>query len=84
MPKRSFNPKDIISLLTKLKEQTPEYPAELLEARKAALLKHAATLNIQGKGQGGEGGSEVVGHREDGDRQAIPRQRGDRDDFIRR
>lgn len=57
-PLRSLNPKDIIKLLTQLKEQTPEYPAQLLEARKAALLKQAATLKLQGKGQGGEGGSE--------------------------
>src|SRR3990172_6915523 len=58
MPKRSLNPKDITTLLGKLKDETPEYPAELLEARKAAFLKQAVTLKIEGKGQGGEGGQE--------------------------
>ena len=58
MPKRSLNPKEIISLLSKLKSETPEYPTELLDARKAAFLKQASTLKIQGKGQGGEGGQE--------------------------
>lgn len=61
MPKRSLDQKEIIGLLSKLKEQTPEYPANLLESRKAAFLKQAATLKIQGKGQGGEGGAEGGG-----------------------
>lgn len=58
MSKRSLNPKEIIRLLSKLKSETPEYPAELLDARKAAFLKQAATLKIEGKGQSGEGGQE--------------------------
>jgi hypothetical protein len=58
MSKRSINPREIIRLLSKLKSETPEYPAELLDARKAAFLKQAATLKIEGKGQGGEGGQE--------------------------
>lgn len=58
MPRRSLNPKEIIGLLSKLKSETPEYPADLLENRKAAFLQHAATLKIQGKGQGGDGGQQ--------------------------
>ena len=58
MSKRSINPREIIRLLSKLKSETPEYPAELLDARKAAFLKQAVTLKIEGKGQGGEGGQE--------------------------
>lgn len=51
----------IIELLSTLKAETPEYPAHLLEARKIAFLKQAATLNIPGKGQGGEGGQQGGG-----------------------
>jgi hypothetical protein len=58
MPKRSLNPKEIIGLLSKLKSETPEYPADMLEARKATFLQQAATLKIPGKGQGGEGGQQ--------------------------
>lgn len=62
MPKRSLDPKEIISLLSKLKSETPEYPVDLLEARKAAFLKQAATLKIEGKGDGGQdGGSSGTG-----------------------
>lgn len=50
--------KDIIGLLSKLKAQTPEYPTNMLAARKDAFIKQAATLRIQGKGQGGEGGEQ--------------------------
>ena len=58
IPKRSLNPKEIIGLLSKLKSETPDYPADLLEARKAAFLKQAAILKIQGKGQGGQSGQQ--------------------------
>jgi len=61
MPKRSLDPKDIINLLSKLKEQTPEYPADMLEARKAAFLKQAANLKIQGDGNGGDAGNSGSG-----------------------
>ena len=56
MPKPTLNPKEITQLLSKLKDTTPEYPADLLEARKAAFLKHASTINLPGKGSGGAGG----------------------------
>jgi hypothetical protein len=50
--------KEIIALLSRLRAETPEYPANMLAARKTAFLRQAATLNIQGKGQGGEGGQQ--------------------------
>jgi len=56
MPKRSLDPKDIASLLSKLKDQTPEYPANMMEARKAAFLKQAASLKTQMDGKGGNDG----------------------------
>lgn len=48
---------DIVRLLLKLKEETPEYPVHLLEARKSAFMKQAVALNVSGKGKGGEGGN---------------------------
>jgi hypothetical protein len=53
MPKRTPSPEEITSLLFKLREETPEYPADQLAARKGAFLKQVGTINIQGKGQGG-------------------------------
>jgi hypothetical protein len=50
--------KEIIELLSRLKAETPDYPAHILAARKNSFLNHAATLKIQGKGQGGEGGQQ--------------------------
>jgi len=58
MPIQSPNSKEIIKLLSKLKAETLEYPADMLMSRKAAFLKQAVTLKIQGKGQGGEGGQQ--------------------------
>ena len=60
-PKRSLDSKEIIDLLSKLKEETPEYPAQMMEARKAAFLKQAANLRIPGEGNGGEGSSDAGG-----------------------
>lgn len=51
--------KEIIELLSRLKAETPDYPANLLEARKSAFIKQAATFRVQGKGQGGEGGQQA-------------------------
>jgi hypothetical protein len=55
-PKLSSDSKEIINLLSRLKTQTPDYPAEMLAARKATFLKDAAVIKLQIKGQGGEGG----------------------------
>jgi hypothetical protein len=58
MSKQSLNPKDIIELVSRLKAETPEYPADMLAARKAAFLKQAATIKIQVDSQGGDGGQQ--------------------------
>lgn len=48
-------PKEIIDLLSKLKDLTPEYPADLLAARRAAFLKQVAVLTDQLQGWSGKG-----------------------------
>ncbi|MGB7874975.1 MAG: hypothetical protein WBL25_11380 [Anaerolineales bacterium] len=50
--------KHITDLLSKLKAETPDYPSELMAAKKAAFLKQAVNIKIDGKGQGGEGGQQ--------------------------
>lgn len=50
--------KDITDLLSKLKAETPDYPSDLMAAKKAAFLKQAVNIKIDGKGQGGEGGQQ--------------------------
>lgn len=57
-PGKPLNTKEITELLSKLKAQTPEYPSELMEARKAAFLKQAVNIKIDRTGQGGEGGNQ--------------------------
>lgn len=58
MFERSLNPRDVIGLLSKLKVRTPDYPVDLMAARKAAFMKQAIAINIYGKGKGGgDGGS---------------------------
>ena len=56
MIERSLNPKEVIDLLAKLKNQTPDYPQNLIAARKAAFLKQVVAVKIDGKGQGGQHG----------------------------
>jgi len=58
---RSSNFKNIIALLVKLKDQTPDYPTDLMAARKAAFMKQVVSINVQVKGLesetgGGSGG----------------------------
>lgn len=48
----------IFELLSRLKAETPEYPVKLLEARRVDFLRQAATLEVQSKDQGGEGGQQ--------------------------
>lgn len=57
MSKQALNSQDVIDLLSKLKESTPEYPADLLAARKAAFLQTVA-LQIPPKGMSGKGGGD--------------------------
>lgn len=54
--KKPLNTKEITDLLSKLKAETPEYPSDLLAAKKAAFLKHAVNIKIDGGGQSGESG----------------------------
>jgi hypothetical protein len=58
MPEKSFSHKDLVDLLGKLKEETPEYPAKLVDARKESFLKHVLDMGASGGGQGGDGGSD--------------------------
>lgn len=61
MPIFSFGPKEIINLLSKLKANTPDYPAEMFSARKAAFLKQVAAIQLQSGGPGGNGGQQAGG-----------------------
>jgi hypothetical protein len=56
--KRSLDFNEITGLFYKLKAETPDYPADLLAARKAAFLKQAVNIKIDGRGQGGKGGQQ--------------------------
>lgn len=56
IPKRSINSRELIRLLSKLKSETPEYPTDLLEARKSVFLKRVVDLKISGEGKSREGG----------------------------
>lgn len=56
--KKTLNPEEITNLLSKLKNETPDYPSEMMAARKAAFLKQAVNIKIDTKGQGGEGGQQ--------------------------
>ncbi len=58
MFERSLNPQDIIGLLSKLKAGTPDYPTDLMAARKAAFIKQAVALKIHGRGHSGKGGGD--------------------------
>ena len=61
MAGRPVTPDKIIELLAELKQKTPEYPPELLEARKQSFLQQAISINLQGKGPGGESGASSGG-----------------------
>lgn len=56
--KRSMNSEEVIKLLSKLKAETLDYPADLMAAKKAAFLKQAVNIKIDSKGQGGDGGQQ--------------------------
>jgi hypothetical protein len=67
MSKHALNSQNVIDLLSKLKESTPEYPAELLASRKAAFLEAVAVqmpprgMSGKGGGDGGLSGSSTLG-----------------------
>lgn len=56
MPEKTFERKDIVQLLAKLKEETPEYPTHLVNARKDSYLKQILEINISGQSQSDESG----------------------------
>lgn len=57
---------EIKDLLSRLRAETPEYPVELLEARKANFLNQAAMIKAKSKGPSGEGGHQAGGLRSGG------------------
>lgn len=58
MLERSLAPQEIIGLLSKLKASTPEYPADLMAARKAVFMEQVIAINVQGHGYSGKGGGD--------------------------
>ena len=58
MTKQPLNSQDVIGLLSKLKESTPDYPADLFAARKAAFMQQVVTINFDGSGLSGKGGGD--------------------------
>jgi len=61
MAGQPVNPEKIIELLAELKTKTPDYPSEMLDARKAAFMEHVVSISLQGKGPGGESGASSGG-----------------------
>ena len=68
MPNKSLEHQEIVRLLAKLKEETPEYPADMVEARKYSFMKQIVDLKIslespagEGKQPGGTGGQKGGG-----------------------
>ena len=51
MPEKSFKEQDIVQLLSKLREETPEYPSSLVKARKESFLKKVLDISASGEGQ---------------------------------
>lgn len=58
MSKQAPDSQDIIRLLSILKDSTPDYPTDLLAARKSTFLQEAVALQIYGKGMSGKGGGD--------------------------
>ena len=57
MTKKPLEQKDIINLLDKLREETPEYPVQLAKSRKESFLKQIVDIKLSGEGGGGGGQS---------------------------
>ena len=58
MANKPLKPKEVTDLLSKLKSTTPDYPSDLMAARKAAFLKKAIAIGLEGKGPSGGGGQQ--------------------------
>lgn len=61
MTQQSIHSNEIINLLSMLKDQTPDYPSDLMAARKAALMKQVVTIRMDKSGRGGKGGGDGGG-----------------------
>ena len=55
MAKKPLNDQEIIELISKLREETPEYPPELMKSRKSGFLERVAELKDSGSDRGGGG-----------------------------
>jgi hypothetical protein len=56
MAKKSLKQKDIVDMLSELRNETPEYPPELMRSRKTTFIKRVVDLKISGTSQDGKGG----------------------------
>ncbi len=59
MPEEPLSHQEIVELLSKLKDETPEYPADLEEAQKSSYLKQIVEIEISRTNQGGYGGKQT-------------------------
>lgn len=59
MPEEPLTHQEIVELLSKLRDETPEYPAELEEARKSSYLKQIVEIEISRRDQGGDSGRQA-------------------------
>lgn len=62
MYRQGFNSQDIVRLLSRLKDSTPDYPFDLMVEKKATFLKQSITMmidqsDLRGKGGGDRGDS---------------------------
>ena len=53
MPKQPVERKDLIELLSILKEETPEYPTDMIKTRKVSFLKQGLDIRVSGGDKGG-------------------------------
>lgn len=58
MPRQPLNSQEIVRLLSMLKDSTPNYPIDLMNARKAAFLIQAVAIKLDGNGLSGKGGGD--------------------------
>ena len=53
---QNLSSKEIVDLISRLKDKTPEYPESLIAARKAAFMEQVGLVTLGGTSQGGHGG----------------------------
>ena len=53
MPKQPIEHKDLVELLSILKEETPEYPTDMIRTRKVSFLKQGLDIRVSGADNGG-------------------------------